>query len=139
MEQIKIEADTSKYDAKADRILAAAECIKAQAAGKDVQSRRRRESSQWVGGGSWSFDNLEGMDYRVKPEPVVTYRTEWAIYVPKGGEGAFNHPLNRVSRTFPSREAAFEYARRCVGYLLVVQEDVRLVDGKEVSREVAPL
>lgn len=134
MEQKNIEADTSKYSTPADRILAAAECIKAQDAGKIIQ-RRSHGSDQWVGTGGWYFDGLQDADYRVKPEPIVEYRTDWVVYVPKGGQGAFNHPLNRVSKTFPSREAAIEYAGRCVGYLLIVPVKVRLVDGKDVARE----
>ena len=137
MKYADIQPDTSLYSSDPERSIALAKVIQAKESGVATEGRFKDEGS-WDDSG-WGFSDLKNCEYRVKPEPepVVTHKTEWKLYVPQlGGGAAFDHPGNLVD-TYNSRAEALRAAGPFVGFVLIVEEHVTYHDGVEVYREAS--
>lgn len=134
MKYADIKPDTSLYSSDPELSIALAKVIQAKESGVATEGRFKAAGS-WDDSG-WRFSDLNNCEYRVKPEPVVTEKTEWKLYVPMpGGDEKFDHPANLVN-TFNTRAAALGAAKSYVGFVLISGEVVTYHDGVEVSREV---
>lgn len=134
MEDIKkykdIEPDTSKYLNPVNKGVARAKCAEAQREGSAVEMTLY--DGVWVRLGTLDFGGAESAEYRVKPTPVITEKTEWHLYVPRGGV-TMRSKDNFVDR-FACRALALVRAEAYLGWALIDQVQVTYEDGKEVSR-----
>lgn len=140
MEGIKryadIVPDTSRYENPINKGMARAKVAEAQERGEPIQMAPFGGDFGIAGVVLYEFNGHESSEYRVKPEPVVTTKSEWKLYVPRPlGKGEFDCPANLVN-TFNSRSAALDAAKTYVGFVLISEEVVTYHDGVEVSREV---
>lgn len=141
MEAIKgyadIVPDTSRYENPINKGMARAKVAEAQERGEPIQMAPLGGDFGPPSVVPYEFNGHASSEYRVKPEPVVTRKTEWKLYVPQpNGDSAFDHPANRAG-TFNSRAEALRAAGPFDGFVLIVDEYVTYHDGVEVYREAS--
>ena len=131
----EITPDTSLYTpgtvAFARALVAVAD---ARERGEAVERAWREDTRQvWLPTSHLPPDAGRHMDYRVKPKPVVTKRTEYVLYIPKGGS-TLKSLRNEVG-VYATRDGALACAGGYGGSVLIQQRMVTLHDGVVVSIE----